>query len=279
MIDAAVLLAAGRGSRMGGALAKALLPLVPGPAAGHRPPTFLSRHLALLAEVGVVTVVIVAHPGNADQLRAAAGRSASVIECDAGEHAGSAASLRTALDLLVGQRRGGQSVLVLDADTVYERRLLRTVRSECTRSTLFSIDRVGGDEEEVRVYGSAEAPVLLGKGLPTSLVPPWSLLGESLGLVYLAPEQAALAHDLLSWLLGAPAGTGFGALGNGLEHELVWQLMFALRQLSVTTLSAELTFAECDTPADYDHVLHETYPQIVDRDANTSELERTSRAT
>jgi choline kinase len=164
----------------------------------------------------------------------------------------------SALSLLCGLEASlridsGRSLLVMDADIVYERMLLSMVLDDSTASQLFTVARTAGDVEEVCVYG-----------LPSSVVGGLAAFGESLGIINLNPDESEYCRELIPWLTSTAHGAG--KTGPMSEHEEVWQYLFTLRRLGVRQLPRELLFAECDTPDDYEYVSETVFPAIEKRD-------------
>ncbi|KDN81924.1 Sden_1164 family protein [Kitasatospora cheerisanensis] len=266
MIECVVVLAAGLNRRMGGPSGpKSLLPLRPGDADG---PSFLSRNLELYRAHGVRRVVLVV---NSEQRRTFERFAAEDVELvtvpTAAEPTGSSVSMAAGLAAVLRRFPAGVRVLVTDADVVYERAVLDRAAG-LGRSALLTIDRVSGDGEEVRVYGRAEdEPVLIGKGLSSSLTAGLELLGESLGLIVLDGPEVRLAAEVVQWIVGDPPQVRpYGYGGRRSEHEEVWQYLFTLGRLPVARIDGNLLFSECDFPEDLAHIQQELYPAIRERD-------------
>lgn len=257
---------------------KALLPLGAGATMGQRvqgpclAPSFLSRQVALLSTVGVQKVFVVVREQDLATFAPLSGAPVDIVPSRfSSRTVGSGLSLLCGLEAVAAWRPHGSATLVVDADILYERRLLELAIAHCERSRLFTVDRVSGDAEEVRVYGqSAEEPVLIGKGLGPTLTDGLELLGESVGMIYLAPGDERLVTALIRWLAGDPhAARSSGGTGQSTEHEDVWQYMFSLRRLQVARLPGDLLFAECDSPHDYDHIRSTVFPAILQGDQAT----------
>ena len=92
----------------------------------------------------------------------------------------------------------------MDADIVYHREVLRRLLDAPEATTLLVCDRHRTTGEEVLVYGTAEQPLYLGKGLTPELVGGAPCLGEFTGIGKFAPRDHALARQTLDWLLGDP---------------------------------------------------------------------------
>lgn len=264
MIDCAIILAAGENRRMGSHVqAKALLPLPVG--------TFLSRHISVLTGNGVGKIFVVASRQSADLYSACAGQRTTIVNTCCDRRTGSSVSLLCGLEAVL-QGYPQANVMVMDADIIYEMRLMKRVISECADSRLFTIDRASGDTEEVHVYGrGANEPLLIGKGLCSAVTQGLTLLGESLGIIFLAANDAIYCRSLLRWLVGGPPYVnGFGYSGAMSEHEEVWQYLFTLGKMLMGQVPRELLFAECDTPEDYEYIRKEVFPAILERDCGES---------
>jgi choline kinase len=222
--------------------------------------TFLSRHVDLLAGGGVRSILVVTNSKSAARLEDHVdGKARVIVSPFAGNRPGSARSVLCGIGEL---RRDAPapSVLVMDADIVYERSLLEVVLEESVGSSrLFAIDRTADDAEEVRVYGhSVSEPVLIGKDVTRTVANGLTCLGESLGIIYLDAADVVCAGEVVESL---------SASGAEVEHEEVWQQLFTLGRLGVRTLSSDLLFADCDTPADYNHIRSVLLPAIREKDS------------
>jgi len=274
VVECAVILAAGSNRRMAPiTFPKALLPLEPlaTTAAVAKGSTFLSRHVDLLERAGLRRIFVVMDDRNAPAFASHLG-SREIVELVSSRFtsyaAGSSLSLLCGLDAALSWRAPCAGTLVMDADTVYENELISVVLSDCDQSRLFTSERVAGDSEEVRVYGrTSEQPVLIGKGLPSTLTSDLTLIGESLGLIYLAPPEQRYCRELIRWLAGEPPNSaGFGFSGVSSEHEELWQYLFSLRRLGIGVVPGTLMYAECDTPDDYERIRSDVFPTIIQRD-------------
>jgi choline kinase len=254
----AVVLAAGVGRRLGQpSVPKSLLPL------SHRAgePTFLGRHVRLLLECGVDRVLVV-------MSEAQLGSAQHLEDVELVANTFDTSTTGSTLSLLCGLRAAAPhdgGLLITDADIVYERRLLQSVMGSCGRSCLFLAPRVAGDDEEVRVYGHGhEHPVLIGKGLSPLLTAGLDLLGESLGIVHVAPEDRAFVEEAARWLTGWPdESPAYGFAKARSEHEELWQYCLTLRRMVCAQVPSGLEYAECDTPDDYAYIRDDLFPAIV----------------
>jgi choline kinase len=259
----AVVLAAGVNRRMGTRTPKSLLTLDE----NGQTTTFLQRHVDLLQKEATDRVVVVVSQQGAelDEIQGLRGAELVVSPFDTGL-SGSTLSMLCALRRLAVDDTAG--LLISDADIVYERRLLRWIVENRGPSSLFVTPRVAGDEEEVLVYGpNPGKPHLIGKGLPPELRADLQLFGESLGIIYIAPEDRGFVFAMSQWLAGwPPEVTGYGYSKQMSEHEEVWQYAFTRGRMNAMVVPEDLMLAECDTPDDYRYIVDELFPLILGRD-------------
>ncbi len=291
----AVILAAGRGSRLGDeteARPKALLPL--GPRAPDDPTetSFLRRQVELLRSFGVARVVVVV--GYRRESIAAAiaswepprgglgGETQPSVPLvvnptsDIGT-SGSLHSFQLAVRSPHGVLDGSHQTLLMDADIVYHRDVLRLILEAPEISTVLVCDRYQPSREEVLVYGTADRPLFLGKGLDSELVADAPCLGEATGIVKLAPQDHGLARRTMDWLLGdpdAPAGSldfrGFGPARRATEHEELTDRFMRYGKMRALTFRAEqLPFLEVDSPEEYHLLRSELYPRLLAMEARS----------
>lgn len=258
----AIVLAAGVSRRMGRpATPKSMMPLTDD-ADGV---TFLERHVAILRELGVERVHVVVADAARAQCPQIEGMNVVVNEFDTSA-TGSTLSLLCALRSADVPPTHG--VLVTDADIVYERALMRWIVEHCDQSCIFVTPNHAGDDEEVTVYGpSASNPRLIGKGLADEMTAGMHLLGESLGIIHVAPSERDLLRATAEWLAGWPPHRGYGYSKEMSEHEEIWQYAFTTERMSAAVVPGDLLCSECDTPDDYRFVRDELFPRILERDA------------
>ena len=173
----ALILAAGVGRRLNGDGPKALL------AFDGR--SLLARHLDLLEACGVAdTTIVVGH--QAERIRdAVGGRARLVLNPDFTE--GSVVSLWAGRNVL----RGGAPVLLMDADVLYDARLLRTLL-DTDREAALLLDRdLEPGDEPVKICVSGGRIVDFRKR-PEH---PGEWHGESVGFFRFAPAVAADLAD------------------------------------------------------------------------------------
>jgi choline kinase len=256
----AVLLAAGRGSRLGATdLPKPLWEIGPRSATDPAPVTILERQVRCLEGLGVRPIVVVGH----EKERVRAGiKGASFVENTHKDIAasGSALSFQFAVRSPLRPLDGEEPCLLMDCDLVYERRLLEAIVGGRGGTRLFVAERRGGDDEEVRVYARDRA-MLLGKGLGPPVTDGLTCLGEATGIVRFEPRDHALVAAALDWILAR------GPARLATEHEDLEQMLFALGRLGAERLDPDLLFAEADFPEDFERVRRDLYPRILARDA------------
>jgi choline kinase len=275
----AVILAAGRGSRLAShtrEVPKALLPIGPRSLSDATPTCFLRRQVELLHEHGVHDVVVVVgclkeqileesqHWGLRSRLRFVVNDTP-----DMGT-SGSLHSFQFAVRSSYGVLNGERQTLLLDADIVYHRDALHTFLSAPEESSLLVSTNHRGDDEEVLVYGTPDAPCFLGKGLRPELVMNSECLGEAVGIVKFAPRDHALARASLDWMLGdpsAPEGSGrfrgFGPARRATEHEELTQRFMHYRKVRCVMLPSSQPFMECDDAVEYARLRETFYPNLL----------------
>jgi L-glutamine-phosphate cytidylyltransferase len=280
----AVILAAGRGSRMGDQAREFPKPLLPiGPRSLEDPTetNFLRRQVELLDELGVEQIVIVVGSLKELVLEAIGQWNVEVQTVvnptpDIGT-SGSLHSFQYAIRSPHAVLNGDKQTLLLDADIVYHKDALRRLLDAPARSSLLVCERFSGDGEEVLAYGDLERPRFLGKALTPALVANEPCLGEATGIVKLAPEDHALARETTDWLVGdpdAPEGTarrrGYGPAGRATEHEELTQRFMRYRRMRCVRFGEELPFMECDDEKEYRRVRESFYPRLLQLEAGTS---------
>jgi choline kinase len=272
-----VILAAGRGSRLAertGEVPKALLPLGPRALDDPTETSFLRRQAELLRELGVEQVVVVVGYLREQILAALAGWGAWIqtVVNPATDitTSGSLDSFHHAARAGLGILDGTRQTLLLDADIVYHRDVLRLLLEAPEQSALLVCSKTVQDSEEVLVYGTPAAPRFLGKGLTPALVGGAPCIGEAVGIVKLAPADHALATEAMRWMLGdpdAPEGdprrAGFGPARRATEHEELSQRLMQLGRLRCVVFGEELPFMEVDSAEEYAELRRTFYPDLL----------------
>jgi len=191
------------------------------------------------------------------------------------ETSGSLHSVQFAMRSEHGLLDGTRQTLVMDADIVYHRDVLRRILEAPVQTTILTCDRHRSSDEEVLVWGTHEAPRFLGKGLNERLVDGEPLLGEATGIVKIAPAHHQLTRETIDWMVGDPdaphgslASIGFGPARRATEHEELSQRLMRYGLMRCVTFSGEeLPFMEVDAEDEYAYLREEVYPRILDMEA------------
>jgi choline kinase len=277
----AVILAAGRGDRLSvetDRRPKSILPIGPRSLADATETSFLERQVRLLREAGVERVVVVV--GYLREVMEPLIRSwdlgVTLVVNPTPEikTSGSLHSFQFAIRE-GGVLKGTHQTLLLDADIVYHRAVLKGFLKAPEASSLLVCDRYETSQEEVLVYGSLPAPTFLAKGLDTELTGGARCLGEATGIVKFAPADHGVVRKATNWLLGdpdAPEGTlahrGFGPARRATEHEELTQHMMRIARMRGVAFSGdELPFMEVDNPDEYKRLREELYPALLEMEA------------
>jgi choline kinase len=224
---------------------KALLPV------GGRP--LLARMLAALADSGIrETTIVVGHC--ADQVRALAGRRVARMAIRYIENP--AYTKGSVLSLYAARQQLTEPALVMDADVLFPRELLRRLLAVPAPSALL-IDRDFTDTgEEVKLYTRRDRVIALGK----KIVPEaWETVGEGVGFFKCGAEAgpefvAAMEHVI--------------AAGDGL-NEYEDALHILLQRVHVGWVDVTgLPWTEIDFAEDLRRAEDEVLPRVRDLDQN-----------
>ena len=277
----AVILAAGRGSRLidyTKATPKSLLPLGPRARTDATETCFLRRNIELLLDADVKQIVVVVG-WQRDRIVAAVEKwrlpvTFVVNPTSDISQSGSLHSFQIAAGSPHRVLDGTMQTILMDADIVYHPRVIETLVEAPERTALLVCERYTGDGEEVLVYGSELRPRFIGKALTSNLVADAPCLGESAGIMKIAPADHALCRETMNWMLGdpdAPASSaafkGYGPGRRATEHEELAGRLMLLSRMACLRFSADIPFMECDTPVDYRTVRESFYPRLLDLEA------------
>ncbi len=278
----AIILAAGRGSRLSEETderPKAILPIGPRSAIDKTETSFLRRQIECLRELGVERVCVVIGYRRElveREIKAWAPWVKTVVNPTPEiQTSGSLHSFQFAIRSPHGFMDGTRQTLLMDADIVYHRDVLKRMIDAPAVTTTLVCDRYENSAEEVLVFGTKDAPRYMGKGLRAELVQGEKCLGEATGIVKFAPVDHALARGSIDWLLGDPdaeptslAYRGFGPARRATEHEELTERFMRYGKIRAVTFSGEeLPFLEVDNPTEYKQLRDGLYPQILKMEA------------
>lgn len=270
-----VILAAGRGSRL--AQLGYPKPLLPLQSAGGPQSSLLERQVHLLKALGASISVVIGHRG-AEVRQQLAPEPIVWVENTAvhNTNSGSLHSLQFAVQAVKQVLDSETPLLVMDADIIYQKAVLvKYVKNFGQRSSVLVSQTPVQDLEQVLVYGDSEHLRWIGKGLTPTLTENAACLGESVGMLHVAPKDHRLAKHWLNWLVGDPTAksdslnfAGFGPAKIASEHEELSQKLMHHGKLSAYCLDKDSLFMEVDFEEDYQHVCQTLYPQILNADAH-----------
>jgi choline kinase len=249
-IQTAVILAAGRGTRMNGATGgrpKGLLPALD--------KTFASRAIDILRAEGIADIVIVTGFGAGFYDDLASGYCGGIRTAFNAEFEtkGTMRSLLAGLDAVAGP------FLVLDADIVYEARAVRSlVQSRADNAIVLSGIGTLGDEffawTKADRAGGGQWLRHLSKVRADNSVPPD---GEHMGIMKIGGALAAALHDRAHVNPGEAAE---------LPYELCLLRLLAQHPMEAVHIP-DLVWTEVDTPAMFDHAERVVLPKLAEIDA------------
>jgi choline kinase len=241
----AVILAAGRGTRMNGLtgdLPKGLLPALD--------KTFVSRAIHILRAAGIADIVIVTGFGAShyDQLAARLGPGVRTVYNPAFAQAGTMRSLSVALADVTGP------VIVLDADILYESRAVTALLADPAPNavTLSAVGTLGDEFLAWATAGRDGGPLLIRHLSKNRADRPENPVGEHIGMMKFGP---GLIAALDAWTRANPGP----ATSDPYEHCVLHLL--ADHPLVAVCLP-DLVWTEVDTPAMYDHARDNILPRL-----------------
>ncbi len=247
----AIILAAGRGSRLsqsqGSALPKCLLKF-----GGI---TLLERHLRLLQAAGVQEVVMALgfeRQAIEVELARLAGAGLPSVEIFVNERftLGSVLTVHVVADAM---RRGGD-VLLMDADVLYDARIMQALAGGAAPSNRILIDRdFEPGDEPVKVCVHNGTPVELRKQVAADL--PYDTIGESVGFFRFDEHGARRLADLVADYVDS------GRL-NMPHEEALRDLILERSQIFQLVDVTGAPWVEIDFPADVERAAREVLPQL-----------------
>lgn len=244
----AILLAAGRGSRLrqndDEAHPKCLLRFD-----GR---TLLERHLLLLDAVGVTDVVLALgwrHEAIEAELERLGRRASVEIVMNPRYELGSVLTVHTAVEPMT---RGGD-VLLMDADVLYDGRMLRTLTSGDGQNRLL-IDRgFQPGDEPVKVCVEEGTIVEFRKRLPEDLA--YDTIGESVGFFRFREDTAAYFMRIVAEYVD-------GGRANLPHEEAIRDLLLEGEHRFDVADVTGAPWIEIDFPADVDRATQEILPAL-----------------
>jgi choline kinase len=248
----AIILAAGRGARLsqseGSHLPKCLLKF------GQQ--SLLERHLRLLQAAGVQEVVLglgFEHEVVAAELARLAAMGLPRAETFINERF-TLGSVLTVHVVAEAMRRGGD-VLLMDADVLYDERIMQPLTAGAAPSNRILIDReFEAGDEPVKVCVQDGVPVELRKQVAAGLR--FDIIGESVGFFRLDDRAARRFAELVA-----------GYVATGREHlpheETLRDLILERSQVFRIVDVTGAPWIEIDFPADVERAATEVLPQLL----------------
>jgi len=173
-------------------------------------------------------------------------------------------------DVLDGKRQ----TLMMDADIVYDRRVLQLLLEAPSKSAMLVCTHYHQGNEEVLVYGTPERPRFMGKGISPLVADHQPCIGEAVGIVKFAPQDHPTVRATIDWMVGDPTAApnsaeriGFGPARIATEHEELTQRFMRYEKMSCVTFGQELSFMEVDTPEEYAYLQDRFYPRLSELDS------------
>lgn len=252
MIDKAIILAAGMGTRIAAGAHGVPKPLLPLDDTGQL--TFLDWHLRSLAAHGCREIYLVGSPQTYGAQVAAMQRIPVrwIMNDFPGDQSGSGHSTFLAFTSEYNILDGRSRVVLMDADIVYDPRLFTELatagqRDGRPRSKSLVCGRYRDTHEEVMLFADSRGtPRVHGKGLlNTSLVRQMQCLGEATGILLLERDD----HTL--WMAAADWCMRYSTAKTRSEHEDLTQRVMAVGALDAVVFDDDRRFMECDTPEEY----------------------------
>jgi choline kinase len=243
----AIILAAGRGQRLQQAaeMPKCLLRF-----AGM---SLLERHLRMLKNAGVTDVVLALgfhHEQVEAELEALAWQPRPQIVINERYELGSVLTVHTVAQAMIG----GGDVLLMDADVLYDERIMRALVAGDGPANRVLIDRdFEAGDEPVKVCVEQGVPIELRKQLPPGLQ--YDTIGESVGFFRFAEAGAVR----LAQLVKEYVDTGRANMPH--EEAVRDFIRERSQQIEVADVSGA-PWVEIDFPVDIDRATHEVLPQL-----------------
>ncbi len=218
--------------------------------------TLLERHLRLLQAAGVTEVVLALgyeHPTVETELRRLAALGLPQAEVFLNERftLGSVLTVHVVADAV---RRGGD-VLLMDADVLYDARIMQALVGGTAHSNRILIDReFEAGDEPVKVCGRDGIPVELRKRVAPGLR--YDTIGESVGFFRLDERAAQRFADLVADYVDS-------GRSDRPHEETLRDLILERSQVFEIVDVTGAPWIEIDFPADIERAAHEVLPQLM----------------
>jgi choline kinase len=228
----ALILAAGRGSRLKEGRAKCLVEL------GGRP--LIHHQLDALRSAGVERFAVVAGYQASQVARALPGDATMLLNLRYAE-------TNSLYSFLLARAAIGSDLLVLNCDVLFHPLIAQIVAGTPGSALAYDSSSVL-DEEEMKVQARGGALVTMGKTLA-----PHQCSGENVGLIHLAGAATRAAFDAAERIVEA----------GGERHWLPAAIAAIAREHHVACLDvAGLPWTEIDFPSDLDHARESVLPRV-----------------
>jgi choline kinase len=248
----AIILAAGRGSR----LSQSPSPQLPKCLLKFGPDTLLERHLRLLQAAGVHEVTVAVgfeHQQIEAELArlAAQGLPRAQVLVNERFTLGSVLTVQVVADAM---RRGGD-VLLMDADVLYDARIMQALVQDPAPSNRILIDRdFEAGDEPVKVCVQDGVPIELRKQLAPGLR--YDTIGESVGFFRFDERAARRLADLVADYVQS-------GRANLPHEEALRDLLLERSQRFQVVDVTGAPWIEIDFPVDIERAAREVLPQLL----------------
>ena len=234
---AAVILAAGRGTRLGADVPKGLIEL------GGQ--SLVARSVRQLQARGIRNIwIVTGHKRDAYETFALAHDGVACVHNAEYERLGSLESLRCALQMVSGP------ILVLDADIIYESRGLDALIGHSAENSVLVSDCSGSGDDNYVWTDEQDRISLFSKVIHDH---PGQPSGEHIGIIKIGDSLRAAIGDMASAYLHAHPEASYEAFLNGIltEHSIA------------ASYCRDMVWAEIDNQSMYEAALNVTLPKLI----------------